>query len=116
MSTSLLLNPATWDLTVDIDGNIAVASDPYSLAQDVACASRLFQGDLYYDTTQGVPYWQMLGQLPPIQFIKNAYTAAALTVPGITAATCFITSIVNRVISGQIQTTTAAGATNTTRF
>jgi hypothetical protein len=116
MATTLLLNPATWDLTVDIDGNIAVASEPYSYAQDVASACRLFQGDLYYDTTQGVPYWQMLGRLPPIQFIKNAYTAAALTVPGITAANCFITGIINRVISGQIQTTAVSGATSTTRF
>lgn len=116
MSTSLLLTPDGWDLTVDVDGNIAVASDPYAKAQDVACACRLFQGDLYYDTTQGVPYWQILGKLPPIQFIKNAYTIAALTVPGITAANCFITSIVNRVVRGQVQTTDVTGATNTTRF
>lgn len=116
MSTSLLLNPATWDLTVDVDGNIAVASEPYSLAQDVACASRLFQGDLYYDTNQGIPYLEILGKLPPIQFIKSAYVTAALTVPGITAAVCFITGIAGRVVSGQIQTTDVSGATSTTRF
>ena len=31
---TLLLHTSTWDLTVDIDGNIAMASDPYSEAQD----------------------------------------------------------------------------------
>ena len=35
---SLLLDPRSWDLTVDVSNNIAVASDPYSLAQDAACA------------------------------------------------------------------------------
>lgn len=117
MSTTLLLNPATWDLTVDINGNIAVASEPYSYAQDVASACRLFKGDLYYDTSQGVPYWQqMLGKLPPIQFIKNAYRTAALSVTGITAANCFITSIFNRVVSGQVQTTDATGTPAVTGF
>lgn len=116
MATTLLLNPATWDLTVDIDGNIAVASEPYSYAQDVACASRLFQGDLYYDTTQGVPYWQMLGKLPPIQFIKNAYVSAALSVPGIVAAVCFISSIVGRTLTGQLQSTDVDGNVFITGF
>lgn len=116
MSTSLLLEPATWDLTVDVDGNIAVASDPYSYAQDVACACRLVRGELYYDTTQGVPYWQILGKLPPLQFIKNAYVTAAMTVPGIVAAKCFITSIVDRVVRGQVQTTDKVGVATATRF
>lgn len=109
MATTILLNPASWDLVIDVNGNIAVALEPYSFAQDVACSCRLFQGELYYDTTQGVPYWSILGQLPPLQFIKNAYVTAALTVPGITAAICFITSIVNRVVKGQVQTTDLAG-------
>lgn len=115
--TTLLLNPDTWDLTVDANGNIAVASDPYSYAQDVASACRLFSGELYFDTTQGVAYWpSFLGKLPPLQFIKNAYVTAALTVPGIVAAVCFITSIKNRVMRGQVQTTNEAGILNVTRF
>ncbi len=114
---TLLLDPATWDLTVNVDGNIAVASAPYSLSQDVASACRLFQGELYYDTTQGVPYWQgILGQLPPLQFIKNAYVTAALTVTGIVEAVCFITDITNRVMSGQVQTTDKSGTFNVIGF
>ena len=33
---TLFLNPATWDLMVDAEGNIAMAEAPYSTAQDVA--------------------------------------------------------------------------------
>ena len=114
---SLLLDPSTWDLTVDANGNIAKCESPYALAQDVACAARLFQGELYYDQSQGVPYWQsILGKFPPIQFVKNAYVQAALTVPGIVAAVCFITGFVNRVISGQIQTTDTNGVITATEI
>jgi len=37
---TMLLNPQTWDLTLDVDGNIALASNPYSVAQDIASAIR----------------------------------------------------------------------------
>lgn len=114
---SLLLSPQTWDLLVDADGNIAKAEAPYALAQDVACACKLFQGELYYDVNQGVPYWQsILGQFPPLQFVKAAYVTAALTVPGIVAAVCFITSFVNRSLSGQVQTTDTAGVIGATEI
>ncbi len=114
---TLLLDPSTWDLTVDVDGNIAIASEPYCFSQDVASSCRLFQGELYYDMTQGIPYWQgILGSLPPLQFIKNAYVTAALTVPGIVDAVCFITDIANRVMSGQVQTTDKSGTFNVIGF
>ncbi len=116
MSTTILLNPSTWDLLIDANGNIAVASEPYSKAQDVASSCLLFQGELYYDATQGVPYWQILGKLPSLQFIKQAYVAAALSVPGIVAAICYITGITNRVLSGQIQSTDKDGNKIVTGF
>ena len=55
MPATLLLTPQTWDLTVDASNNIAVAAEPYALAQDAASAIRLFQGEDYYDTTRGIP-------------------------------------------------------------
>ena len=63
---TLLLDRTAWDLCLDSNGNIALASEPYSLAQDVASAVRLFLGECYYDTTKGIPYWtEVLGMLPP---------------------------------------------------
>lgn len=107
---SLLLNPETWDLTLDIDGNIAVAQDPYSVAQDVASALRVFKGELWYDTAQGVPYFQSLfGRRPAISQMKAAFVAAAKTVSGVQNAVCFIQSISGRLVTGQVQVTLVTG-------
>lgn len=101
---TLLLDTVQWDLVLDLFGNIAVASDPYSQAQDAASAIRLFQGELWYDTTQGVPYWaSILGKAPPLSLMKAKFVAAALTVPGIVSAQCFISGVKNRQITGQVQ-------------
>lgn len=107
---TLLLDLTDWDLVVDVNGNIAVATDPYSLAQDAASAIKLFSGELWYDTTQGIPYFQTtLGKFPSLALLKQQFVAAALTVPGVTAARCFITGVSGRRLTGQVQTTDAAG-------
>lgn len=101
---SLLLDQTYWDLCVDAAGNIAVATAPYSLAQDVATACRLFLGELWYDDTKGIPYFdQILGQLPTEATLKQYLTNAALGVPGVASADVVIGSFDNRTITGQIQ-------------
>lgn len=101
---TLLLDPPTWDLLVDANKNIAVADDPYSQAQDAASAIKLFQGELIYDTTKGVPYWaSILGKAPPLTLMKSKWVSAALTVPGVSSAVCFISSFKNRFVQGQVQ-------------
>ncbi len=55
-NANFALDTVAWDLTVDTTGNIAVASNPYSMAQDAASAIRTFQGEVYYDTTLGIPF------------------------------------------------------------
>lgn len=109
---TLLLDQTTWDLCLDASGNIAVASEPYALAQDVASALRLFQGELYYDTSKGVPYFgQVLGEAPPAQLMTAAFEAAALTVPGIVKATAvlFDPGPGGRAITGQVRVTDKDG-------
>lgn len=114
---TLYLLPSSWDLTTDASGNIAIASEPYSLAQDAASAIRLFSAELWYDTTQGIPYFgQILGQTPPLQLLKSQFVAAAMTVPGVTSAVCFITGISGRQVSGQVQVTDASGTTTVAGF
>ena len=114
---TLLLDTVTWDLTLDASGNIAVASDPYSVAQDVASACRTFLGEVWYDTTLGIPYFQnILGQSPPLAFLKAQLVAAALTVPGCANPVCYIASIVNRKVSGQIQFTDSNGSQQVASF
>jgi hypothetical protein len=114
---TLLLDQSSWDLLLDADGNVAVASDPYSIAQDAASAIRLIQGELWYDTTQGIPYFDaILGYRPPTSLIKAKFAAAALTVPGVVSAQVFVTGISGRRISGQVQVTTSTGQTVAASF
>lgn len=114
---TLLLDTVAWDLVLDVYGNIALATDPYSLAQDAASAIRLFQGELYYDTLPGVPYWQsILGRRPPLSLIKQAFVEAALRVPGVKEAQCFITEITDRAIHGQVQVTSTTGTLSAAGF
>ena len=117
MSNTLLLDQGDWDLCLDAQGNIAMASDPYSLVQDVASAIRLFIGELWYDTTQGIPYFEnILGHRPSLQYVKIQVEKAALTVPTINAAKCTITSFENRGISGYVQISDTNGITRTVKF
>ena len=111
MANTLLLDRTTWDLVLDSSGNIAMASDPYSIAQDVASAVRTFLGECWYDTTKGVPYWNdILGKQPTLGVVKKDIVNAALTVQEVISAQCFITdfSFATRVLKGQVQSYTAS--------
>lgn len=100
---TLLLDQTEWDLVLDASGNIAMASPPYALAQDVASAVRLFLGELWYDTTKGIPYFQeVLGQLPPASVLVQLINLAVETVPGVVTAQTTITSFTSRQVTGQI--------------
>ena len=114
---TVYLDPNSWDWTLDASGNIAVATEPYSLAQDAATACRTFLGECYYDTTIGVPYWQdILGHFPALTLVKAELEAAALTVPGVTSAQVFISGVVNRQVQGQVQVTDDSGNTTASAF
>lgn len=105
---TLLLDTVEWDLVLDINGNIALARQPYSLAQDAAGAIKTFLGEVYYDTQLGVPYMtQILGKQPSIALLKAQFVAAAMAVPDVASAKVFITSIADRIVSGQVQVTSA---------
>jgi hypothetical protein len=113
---TLLLAVDTWDLVLDASGNIALASAPYALAQDVASAIKTFLGEVWYDTTLGIPYFQqILGKTPPIALFQEYMVQAALTVPGVVSATCVIESFsaVTRAVTGQVQFKDNSGNTGT---
>lgn len=115
---TLLLSTADWDLSVDANSNIAVADPNYSLAQDAASAIKTFLGELYYDTTVGVPWLtQILGQGSSLALLKQQLVDAALTVPGVASAQVFISSFANRVVTGQVQVVSAGtGQTSAANF
>lgn len=106
-----------WDLTLDLQGNIALANAPYALAQDAASACRTFIGECWYDTTIGLPYWQqILGHWPSLMLVKSQLVSAAMTVPGVVSAQAFITGVTDRQLTGQIQVTDSSGNTAAVAF
>ncbi len=110
----MLLDGAAWDLVIDASGNWALASDPYSLAQDAASEIKTFRGECYYDTAKGIPYWQqILGYNPPVQLMRTLFVRAALLVPGVVSAVCFLRAMDNRQVTGQVQIRDANGNTAT---
>lgn len=114
MNDTLLLTLDQWDLCLDAAGNIAKASPPYALAQDVASAIRLFLGELWYDTSKGVPYFdQVLGHTPPLNTFRQLMVQAALTVPGVVSAECVLESFENRKVTGQVTFTDESGTQST---
>lgn len=106
MASTLLLDQIWWDLVLDADGNIAVASEPYSLAQDASSAIRTWLGEVYFDTTLGIPYLQQIfGRTPSLTLLKATLESAAGTVPGVSKATVFLSSTEGRAVTGQVQVT-----------
>ena len=114
---TLLLDTVTWDLCKDASGNIAMASNPYALAQNAATAIRTFLGEVWYNTSLGIPYFQnILGKQLSPSYVKAQMVAAALTVPDVVSAQCFITGLKNRQLTGQVQVTDAAGNLSAAAF
>jgi hypothetical protein len=114
---SLLIDTVFNDLVVDARGNIAVCDEPYRLAQDAACAIRLFLGEVYYAQDQGIPYFtQILGHWPAISLVKAYLQNAALSVTGVVSATVYLTSFTDRNLNGQVQVTDSSGATTAASF
>lgn len=114
---TLLLDRTTWDVLTDAAGNIAKASEPYAIAQDVASAIRLFKTELWYNRKKGIPYFQkILGKQPPLPFFKAQVVKAALSVPEVASARCIIASFSNRQLTGQVQVIDKTGQSHNVQF
>lgn len=117
MASTLYLDNAGWDLQIDGQGNIAVATAPYALVLAAANECRTFRGECFYDQTKGIPYLaQILGKSTPIEYTKAQLVAAALKVPGVVSARAYLTSTSNRKLGGQIQITDSSGTVTAATF
>ncbi len=102
---TLFLLPDTWDLTLDSSGNIAIASDVYQQAQDIASACRVFRNDMYFNQNDGIPYQEsILGKSSyPLGLYQSELRQAALSVNGVVSAKIAFNKVENRVLSGMIE-------------
>ena len=79
---TMQLDTSTWDLMLDGSGNLAIADESYSVAQDVASACLVFSGECYYDNTLGIPWKsEVLGKRPSPGFIQQKMQEEALKLP-----------------------------------
>lgn len=109
MPSTIFLDAETWDLALDASGNIAVAAEPYALAQDAASAIRTFAGEVYWNTSLGVPYMtEIMGLAPPPALLKARIAQAAASVEGARSAACYLVEASDRRVAGQAQVTSAA--------
>lgn len=108
---TILLDRTTWDLLLDANGNIAIASGSYAIAQDISSAVRAFEGEVYYDTSAGLPYRQkILGRGQSLALFQADAASEALTVPEVASARCVVGNLtVARQVTGAVLFTTTSG-------
>ena len=116
---TLLLDTSTWDLTTDASGNLATVGDAdrdatngsaLRLAQDVATRVSSWRGEVYYDTTQGIPYDTILGEYPNLVVLQQLYSEEALNVPGCATALAQLTyDRTGRLLGGTINVSDISG-------
>ncbi|MEQ1969614.1 hypothetical protein ABLA30_22220 [Xenorhabdus nematophila] len=108
---TLFLMPATWDLTLDAAGNLAIASDQYARAQSVANACRVFVKDLYYSQGDGIPYLEeILGKNRySLAMYRKHLEDAAMSVNGVVSAMAELSTANDRIVRGRINFTDIDG-------
>jgi hypothetical protein len=114
---TIALSPS-WDLDLDGSNNIAIQTGSAAIAQDVASAVLTFQGEVWFDTTQGIPYFaKVLDQSFSPSFFALLYNNAALTVPNVAAVqTAFNSLGPSRTLTGTIEVIDANGKTLNAHF
>ena len=116
-SIALTNEGLNWDMFADGAGNIAMVSDSSAVAQDVACAVKTFLGEVYFDTTLGVPYFtQVLGKRYSRPLLESLINAQALTVAGVVKAKTSLTGYSTRSITGSVEVIDAAGVALNVNF
>lgn len=108
---TLLLDSPSWDLTLNEHGNLAVATGLYAIAQDVASACRTFLGEVWYDTTLGIPYTdRILGYFPPTSFLQAQFEGQGELVPQVASVRAFLDPLTAaRTLTGRLEITSTAG-------
>ncbi|SPL71516.1 hypothetical protein [Acinetobacter stercoris] len=101
---TLFLHPNTWDLALDVNGDIATATATYQKAQDIASACRTFSKDIYVRQEDGIPYLEdILGQGKySLALYRKHLQDAALSIPDVIEANVELYSLKERVLRGRI--------------
>lgn len=104
---TMFLRADTWDLTLDTQGNPAVATDTYQQAQDIASSCRVFYGDDYFKKLDGIPYLEsIMGRSGyPISLYQRHLHERSMLVDGIISVDVKLQPLQDRIMSGSIEFT-----------
>jgi hypothetical protein len=103
MALSIPLNPVTWDIYLDGNGNLELTDNDSSIAQDVACSIRTFEGEVWYNNVLGMPYFQAIfGKNPPHSFLTSNIQEQALTCPDVTSVNVVGIGLDGRTLKGVV--------------
>lgn len=118
ITKSFQLDTEAWDISLDSSGNMAIASNPYAVSQDVACACSTFLGEAWYDTSLGIPYYErILGHWPGTQLINTKMATEAKKLSYVQSAFCTTTVGKNtRAVSGVMTITDTNNNQSTIQF
>jgi len=116
VTTSLSLNQVTWDLELDEFYNIKTISDSFAVAQNVATALRTVRGEQFYQNNKGIPYFNVLGENVPINFIGALMEQETLTVEHVASVRSDLSQLNDRKLSGNILFTDDLGGDNGITF
>lgn len=101
---TLFLKVDTWDLAIDTQGNLAIATEEYQQAQDICSSCRVFYGDDYYNKTDGIPYLEsIMGKSNyPISLYQRHLHDRSMLVSGVVSIDVKLFPLKDRIMSGTI--------------
>lgn len=104
MTSTLFLHPEKWDIWLDTSGNIAIATDEYQQAQDIASSCRVFLKDDYYNQQDGIPYLEeIMGKSSyPISLYQRNLHDRSMLVDGIISIDVQLKTFKDRILEGAI--------------
>lgn len=101
---TLFLKVDTWDLAIDTQGNLAIATEEYQQAQDICTSCRVFYSDDYYNKTDGIPYLEsIMGKSNyPISLYQRHLHDRSMLVSGVVSIDVKLFPLKDRIMSGTI--------------
>lgn len=103
------------DLYLDGDGNLVISFDIQAVLEGCAQAAQTILGEMVYDTSQGIPYFETVwAGVPNIQQYEAALRSAFLNVPNVVEVVSLVTNQVNHTINYSAVIRTTFGSTGLT--
>lgn len=103
------LDNITWDLTLNVDGNINTKSDIPQIEQDVSSSTRVWYGELDFNTQRGVNYLEIFDNKLSLNFATSQIENQALYINNVSSALITNITFNDRTLKGNLQITLTTG-------